>query len=111
MWIRVCLMLAVISAGDDVLGIAVPSPSGHSCGHTLEKRIASGAAASAKDWPWLAAIFANNDFVCGGVLVSDRHIVTAAECLVWPGTLEVYFGVTHPENVTKDPHGKNEGFV
>lgn len=37
------------------------------------------------DIPWLVAIYkseaANLQFICGGTLVSDRHIVTAAHCM------------------------------
>lgn len=32
-------------------------------------------------YPWLTAIYFEDLFTCGGNLVSDRHIVTAAHCI------------------------------
>lgn len=28
------------------------------------------------DWPWLVALFFSNTFLCGGTLVSDKHVIS-----------------------------------
>lgn len=33
------------------------------------------------DFPWMAAIYYNDEFLCGGSLVSSKHVVTAAHCI------------------------------
>uniref|UniRef100_A0A182YQB9 Peptidase S1 domain-containing protein n=1 Tax=Anopheles stephensi TaxID=30069 RepID=A0A182YQB9_ANOST len=47
--------------------------------------IVHGVRSVAGEWPWHAAIFAvskrSRDYVCGGTLVSQRYILTAASCV------------------------------
>lgn len=33
------------------------------------------------EWPWLVALFLNNEFICAGTLVSANHVITAGEFL------------------------------
>ncbi|KAL7646616.1 UNVERIFIED_CONTAM: hypothetical protein RMT77_001867 [Armadillidium vulgare] len=39
--------------------------------------------ADRKDWPWMAAILNNkdSDYICWGVLITDRHVLAADYCL------------------------------
>lgn len=46
------------------------------------KRITSGVNAKEGEFPWMASIYQFNQFLCGGALISDRFIVTAAHCFV-----------------------------
>ncbi|CAN8015192.1 unnamed protein product [Ixodes persulcatus] len=50
-----------------------------------EDRILGGDAAVPGSWPWNAAIHTKSNFrpeqFCGGALVSDRHVITAAHCV------------------------------
>ncbi|KAL7646617.1 UNVERIFIED_CONTAM: hypothetical protein RMT77_001868 [Armadillidium vulgare] len=56
------------------------------CGFNDKKsnvnRIVGGKAADPKDWPWMAALLKIEDlsFFCGGVLITDRYVLTAAHC-------------------------------
>lgn len=51
----------------------------------IETRITHGKEADPNEFPWMVGLFTSrnqNHPVCGGVLISDRHILTAAHCLV-----------------------------
>ncbi|XP_077551550.1 chymotrypsinogen A-like [Haemaphysalis longicornis] len=50
-----------------------------------EDRIFGGSVAVPGSWPWHAGIFTNELFpkhICSGALISDRHVITAAHCLL-----------------------------
>jgi secreted trypsin-like serine protease len=56
------------------------------CGDLLrfDKKIVGGYPADKDKWPWMAAIVysdTNRQF-CGGVLITDRHVLTAAHCVI-----------------------------
>lgn len=56
------------------------------CGENLGvefKRVVGGRPADPKQWPWMAGIIriSLRDVVCGAVLITDRHVLTAAHCL------------------------------
>ncbi|XP_001600824.4 uncharacterized protein LOC100116291 isoform X3 [Nasonia vitripennis] len=45
-----------------------------------QARIVGGGSSSAGSWPWQVALYKEGDYQCGGVIVSDRWIVSAAHC-------------------------------
>ena len=74
---------------DDILGLSnLDDDIG--CGSRLhtsdESRISGGETAYPGKYPWMAAILEeSNKIQCGGSLISDRHVLTAAHC---------FFGIT-----------------
>jgi len=52
---------------------AAPSPSGSG-------RIVGGYEAEPHSYPWMAALFVDGAWFCGGTLISDEWVLTAAHC-------------------------------
>ena len=45
-------------------------------------RIVGGKPADADEWPWMAALLCDKtDQFCGGVLITDQHVLTASSCV------------------------------
>ena len=45
-------------------------------------RIVGGRQADTDEWPWMAALLNDvNDLFCGGVLITNQHVLTAAHCV------------------------------
>lgn len=50
----------------------------------LDERIIGGSHANAGQFPFMAAIYkitASGNYFCSGTLVSNRHVVTSAQCV------------------------------
>jgi len=45
-------------------------------------RVVGGTEAKAHSWPWMVALARGNYYICGGVLIDDQHVLTAAHCVV-----------------------------
>lgn len=51
----------------------------------FQTKIVGGRNADPDEWPWLAALIrpgGSGASYCGAALISDRHVITAAHCLV-----------------------------
>lgn len=66
-----------------------PSFLPKTCGVTLhtQTRVVGGSRAERGSWPWMAVVFVrknNGDLEadCGGALVTNQHVITAAHCVV-----------------------------
>ena len=76
--------------GSSTCGCSATSPS------FLSPRIVQGYAAVANSWPWMVALYINNNqLFCGGFLVSYQHVVTAAHCVYGQSAsgITVYAGI------------------
>jgi len=60
-----------------------PAPTG--CGRQavapLRTRIVGGQEAAAYSWPWLVSLQYQGNHFCGGTLIDEYHVLTAAHCL------------------------------
>lgn len=60
-------------------------PAGCGITNVSTSRIVGGRVAEVGAWPWMAAIYvktgSEDKVSCGGALVSERHVVTAAHCV------------------------------
>ena len=50
------------------------------CGKTNLNRLLNGNETGVNQYPWMAILLYNNEFFCGGSLINDRFVLTAAHC-------------------------------
>jgi len=46
-----------------------------------DPRVVGGVASNPGAWPWLIALYQDGIFHCGGVILSDQWVLTAAHCV------------------------------
>ncbi|CAF1551220.1 unnamed protein product, partial [Didymodactylos carnosus] len=70
-------------------------------------KIANGKEAVPYSWPWMARINSGKS-LCGGFLIDDQHILTAAHCCDSPSPIQytIYLGLSNRSNTYQDPNVK-----
>lgn len=56
-------------------------------------KIVGGKDADAKNWPSIVAIYRDGDFICGGTIINDEWVLTAAHCVENFRENQYYFDV------------------
>ncbi|XP_053660394.1 trypsin [Anopheles marshallii] len=61
----------------------------------INERIVGGTPVDDNSFSWMAALYYDNKFSCGGSLLSDRYVITAAHCTTKPdrALFRIQFGV------------------
>ncbi|XP_064463745.1 proclotting enzyme-like [Ornithodoros turicata] len=75
-----------IEEGPRIAGYPTFLPANCGKSNVTGGRIVGGRESDPGSWPWMTAIYINtggvNSAACGGALVTPRHVVTAAHCVV-----------------------------
>jgi len=62
-------------------------------------RIVGGEEATPHSFPWMAALFVNDEWFCGGTLISDEWVLTAGHCAKDASSMRIMLGA---HNVRSD---------
>ncbi|XP_026207707.1 serine protease [Anabas testudineus] len=82
--VRVVLLCALLTvSGAQDCGVA-----------PLNTKIVGGVNASAGSWPWQVSVHYQGSHICGGTLISNQWVLTAAHCIITnsPSPWTLYFG-------------------
>ncbi|XP_053673750.1 proclotting enzyme [Anopheles nili] len=77
------------SSGAGVAGDTLNVGCGVKNGNPDTERIVGGHNADPNEWPWIAALFNNGRQFCGGSLIDNIHILTAAHCVAHMSSYDV----------------------
>ncbi|XP_042224071.1 trypsin alpha-3-like [Homarus americanus] len=64
--------------------------AGCKCGQKGGSRIVGGITTGVNEWPWQAALMFGDGQFCGGSLINDRYVLTAAHCTEGLKADEIY---------------------
>jgi len=69
----------------------------------IEDRIVGGHEAAHHEWPWQVALFIDDAWFCGGSLISDEWVMTAAHCADGASYFDIMAGA-HNVRAGSEPH-------
>merc|ERR1719410_560865 len=67
------------------------------------ERIVGGFEAEPNQWPWQVALFIDNAWFCGGALISENYVLTAAHCADGATYFDIMAGA-HNVRESSEPH-------
>jgi len=76
----VVMVAAVNSSPPNLIVPKVTTDTSCKCGQRFGSRIVGGTQADVNEWPWQAALVTQSRQFCGGSLINDRYVLTAAHC-------------------------------
>jgi len=68
-----------------------------------KERIVGGHEAAENEWPWQVALFIDDAWFCGGSLISDEYVMTAAHCADGASYFDIMAGA-HNVRASSEPH-------
>merc|ERR1712244_97823 len=68
-----------------------------------EGRIVGGHEAQENQWPWQVALFIDDAWFCGGALISENYVLTAAHCADGASYFDIMAGA-HNVRQASEPH-------
>merc|ERR1712228_11720 len=68
-----------------------------------EDRIVGGHEAQENQWPWQVALFIDDAWFCGGALISENYVLTAAHCADGASYFDIMAGA-HNVRQASEPH-------
>merc|ERR1712055_823631 len=69
----------------------------------IEDRIVGGHEAAHHEWPWQVALFIDDAWFCGGALISENYVLTAAHCADGASYFDVMAGA-HNVRASSEPN-------
>jgi len=72
------------------------------CGIPGGKRIVGGEEAVPHSYPWMAALFVDGKWFCGGTLISDEWVLTAAHCAKDASEMTVMLGAHNVREASEE---------
>jgi len=72
-------------------------------GPPAQNKIVGGDEAAPHQYPWIVALFIDNAWFCGGSLISEKWVLTAAHCVDGAHRFEVMAGA-HNVRASSEPH-------
>merc|ERR1712203_695295 len=72
-------------------------------GPPSQDRIVGGFEAQENEWPWQVALFIDSAWFCGGALISENYVMTAAHCADGASYFDIMAGA-HNVRASSEPH-------